>query len=289
MQVLFVHGGVSGRVKESLPPMDSAFDATRDAGTALDMVELAICSLEDDPALNAGFGSVLCRDGRLELDAGIAATDGEVIGVGGVANVTVRHPISLARRVLERTPHVLVTGDGAQELGGDMEQLADTTPERRAQWEEAVNEGLLGHDVFGSPEFVDTVGAVALDDHGNLAAGSSTGGVFGKLPGRVGDAPIFGAGFYVSKKVAVVGTGVGEAFLETLACLRFALLIDEGATPDEACAHVVETVALAGATAGLLAVTVDGAMGAAYHGGTWPVAGPDGPIEAIRVGSTPSA
>ena len=127
------------------------------------------------------------------------------------------------------------------------------------------------------------MGAVALDDAGALAAGSSTGGVFGKLPGRVGDAPVFGAGYHVSPAAAVVGTGVGEFFLETLACHRTTELITEGVDPQEACRRVILAIARPGITAGLLAVDAEGRVGAAYRGGAWPVEDPDGPLEAESV------
>jgi isoaspartyl peptidase/L-asparaginase-like protein (Ntn-hydrolase superfamily) len=224
---------------------------------------------------------VLSRDGDLELDAGIA--DGTRASGGGVANVQVRHPISLARRVLEDTPHVLITGPGAKSLGADMEQLADTTPEQRDRWKEARDTGTFEEARFGAPEHVDTVGAVALDDAGNLAAGSSTGGVFGKLPGRVGDAPIFGAGFYASKHAAVVGTGVGEIFLETLACLRAADIIWSGVDPQDACREVIGAFERPNCTMGLLAIDSKGRVGAAFHGAAWPVEGPEGPVAAESI------
>jgi isoaspartyl peptidase/L-asparaginase-like protein (Ntn-hydrolase superfamily) len=124
-----------------------------------------------------------------------------------------------------------------------------------------------------------------LDADGRLAAGSSTGGVFGKLSGRVGDAPIFGAGLYASESVAVVGTGVGELFLETLACLRVALLVeDEGALPQDACERVIKWVGeRRSVSAGLLALDRSGRVGAAFRGGSLAVEGPDGPVEAVRL------
>jgi L-asparaginase / beta-aspartyl-peptidase len=281
LRALFVHGGVSGTKKDSRPPMDYAFPAALVAATALDAVELSIRALEDDPALNAGYGAVLNRDGGIELDAGIAYS--ATGGCGGIANVQVKHAITLARRVMEETPHVLITGAGAQALGADLEQLSDTTEEQRRRWEEAKAEDSFEDAHFGAPEHVDTVGAVALDDAGNLAAGSSTGGVFGKLPGRVGDSPIVGAGFYTSEHAAVVGTGVGEIFLETLACLRTAELIANGIEPQKACREVILAIQRPNCTLGLLALDARGRVGVVYRGGSWPVEGRDGPIEAESV------
>ncbi|MEA2461639.1 MAG: L-asparaginase / beta-aspartyl-peptidase [Actinomycetota bacterium] len=265
-----------------MPALDHVVRDVPGSRRSTDLVELAVRILEDDPRLNAGFGAVLNVMGELELDAGIV--DGATGRVAGVANVTVRHPISLARLVMETTPHVLVTGRGAEDLGTAMEHLSSSTPEQHEKWEAARRAGKLDPSRYGAPEFVDTVGAVALDDHGNLAAGSSTGGVFGKLRGRVGDAPIFGAGIYADHKVAVVGSGVGELFLINLACARVAREVERGASPQEACEDVVAFLGTREKTsAALLALDRNGDSGAAYRGGSWSVAGPQGVIEAVRL------
>lgn len=272
---VYVHGGVSGLAKETLPPLAYAVDAGRSKVTALDAVEAAVMAMEDDPALNAGFGSVLNLEGDFELDAGIM--DGQTGRVGAVANVDVRHPVSLARRVMEQTRHVLITGQGAMKLGRDMEPLRETTQEQRQRWLEAALAGRLKPEFFGTPEYVDTVGAVSLDAEGRLAAAASTGGVFGKLPGRVGDAPIAGAGLYASGEVAVVGTGVGELFMETSACLRVAHLVElHGEDPQTACESIIAELGSIqpDSTAGLLALDSDGRVGAAFRGGSWAVEGP---------------
>lgn len=278
--LIYVHGGVSGTPKPA-PSLRAAFRG--DPVSALDAVESAIRALEDHPELNAGYGAVLDLDGELSLDAGIA--DGSTGKIGAVANVRVKNPISLARKVMEQTPHVLLTGAGAHDFGAGMERLEATTPERIADYERAKANGELGREHFGNPEQVDTVGAVALDDAGRLAAGSSTGGVFGKMPGRVGDAPIFGAGFYASTTAAVVGTGVGELFLETLATFRTGLLIETGVNPQAACERTIELIGKrsSGAAAGLLAIARNGSVGAAFRGGMLAVEGPDGPYAAVRL------
>ena len=239
--------------------------------------------LEDHPELNAGIGSVVTREGNIELDAGIA--DGASRSAGGVAGVTVRHPISLARRVMEQTPHVLITGAGAMALASDLERLDGPTERQRIRWATALDSGELEPDRFGAPEHVDTVGAVALGSSGGLAAGSSTGGVFGKLPGRVGDAPIFGAGVFANEQVSVIGTGVGEVFLEALASVRVALMVEQGDDPQHACERVIEFLGTRSeAAAGLLALDRDGRVGAAYRGASWTVEGPDGPVKATKLG-----
>lgn len=282
MSVLYVHGGVSGIAKEEPPALDDVVKEVPGSRRCTDLVELAVRLLEDDPRVNAGYGGALNLKGELELDAGIV--DGATGRVGGIANVTVRHPITLARLLMEHTPHVLLTGQGARDLGAEMEQLEASTPEQHERWERAARNGELDPDRYGSPEYVDTVGAVALDGHGDLAAASSTGGVFGKMPGRVGDAPIFGAGIYADERVAVVGSGVGELFLTNLACARVARAVEEGASPQEACETVVRFLGTKEKTsAALLALDRDGRYGAAYRGGSWAVAGPEGTVQPVQL------
>jgi beta-aspartyl-peptidase (threonine type) len=248
---------------------------------AVGIVVAAVRVLEDDPLLNAGFGSVLTVEGELELDAGIA--DGATGSFGAVIGVAVEHPISLARLVMDETPHVVLTGAGAEALDPGMHRV-EVAPAQLERWRTAKERGHLEPTRFGRSDAVDTVGAVALDDDGNVAAGSSTGGVFGKMPGRVGDSPIFGAGTYASPEVAVVGTGIGELFIETLACARVARLVEDGLDPQEACERVIAYIQTRQeAEAGLLALDADGHFGVAYWGASLPVAGPDGPIEPLHV------
>jgi beta-aspartyl-peptidase (threonine type) len=282
MTAVFVHGGVAGVTKPHRVSLTEGVERGAALDRALDAVEAAVRALEDLPELNAGFGAVLDLEGRLELDAGLS--DGVTGHAGGVGSVCVRHPITLARRVLEETPHVLITGAGAAALGADMDHV-EPTPEELARWEEARAEGRLDPARFGDPVEVDTVGAVALGAAGDLAAGSSTGGVFGKMPGRMGDSAIFGAGHYASRAAAVVGTGVGEMFLEALACARAGMLIEAGAHPQEACESVVGLLGeRAPLPAGVLALDRAGRHGAAFRGGSWDVEGPEGPVDPVKVG-----
>ena len=283
MTIVFAHGGVSARSPEGGPPsLAHCFHDAEPARSALDAVELAVRALEDDEELNAGFGAVLTLDGRVQLDAGIS--DGASGAFGGVATVTVRHPVTLARRVMEQTPHVLFSQEGAMALAGGMERLDTTTAAQRRRWERAKREGVLDAARYPSPESADTVGAVALGDDGALAAASSSGGVFGKMPGRVGDACIFGAGVYASSSAAVVGTGIGELFIETLAAARAGRLIEDGMHPRKACEKVIALLGERRTTsAGLLALDAEGRAGAAYRGRSLPVEGPDGPLEAARM------
>jgi isoaspartyl peptidase/L-asparaginase-like protein (Ntn-hydrolase superfamily) len=173
-----------------------------DGGSALDAVQAAVESLEDCPLLNAGRGSVLTTEGRVEMDASIMS--GADLRAGAVASVTgVRHAVALARVVMDETSHVLVTGPGAERLAGEhsLEVCAPewfVTEKQRERW--MTSKG--------------TVGAVALDAEGHLAAATSTGGVKGQLPGRVGDSPLIGAGTYADDATcAVSSTGDGELII----------------------------------------------------------------------------
>ena len=289
MTLVYVHGGVSGTPREPATDLAPGVAAGTARVRALDAVESAVRVLEDDPALNAGYGSVLHKEGGIELDAGIA--DGKSGTWAGIANVDVTNPVVLARMVLEKTPHALITGSGAQSLAESwgLARLGRSTPARHEQWERARLNGQLDEKSFARPEHVDTVGALALDAQGNLAAASSTGGVFGKLPGRVGDSPVFGAGIYADDQVAVIGTGVGELFLQTTACLRVALERERGAPVQAACEATLAFIRThrsfrKGASAGLLALDAAGEMGAAFAGGSWQVQGPEGPLDPVHVG-----
>ena len=214
-------------------------------GSALDAVQAAVVALEDEPLFNAGRGAVLNAAGEAEHDA--AVMDGDGPRAGGVAAIRgVRNPIVLARAVMDRTPHVLMAGSGAEALA-DREGVERVDPEwhvterRRQQWG--------GRD---------TVGAVAIDAAGHLAAATSTGGVWDKLPGRIGDSPIPGAGLYADDSTcAVSATGTGEAILRAVASHRVAALVEFGGLPlDEAVARCMREVR---DEVGLIAVDPTGA------------------------------
>lgn len=279
---IVVHGGVRGKPLEEALDLIDAVIAARSASDALDAVERAVVALENHPRLNAGVGAVLARDGRLSLDAGIM--DGSSGDAGGVAGVTVRHPVTLARIVLSTTPHVLMIGEGAMELAGDMEVLTGGTTHQQERWQQTVAAGGFDPALFGTDDYVDTVGAVALDAHGRLAAAASTGGLFGKPKGRVGDSCIPGAGFYANGAAAVVATGLGEAFLRSSGCLRTALDIEQGLHPQDACEknvlHLAETN---DSSAAILAIDADGRVGAAFRGGSWPLCGSGNPLQPVRL------
>lgn len=241
-----VHGGAGVIERADLSPETEAAyrramaDAVergsavlRAGGSSLDAVEAVIRGMEDDPLFNAGRGAVFTSEGRNELDASIM--DGRTRGAGSVAGVTtVRHPITLARRVMERSPHVMMIGEGAEAFARTQDlELVDSGfffTERR--WDSLLKElkrrgepaparpagapppsGQAGLAPLDERKF-GTVGVVALDQHGDVAAGTSTGGTTAKRWGRVGDAPIIGAGTYADNaSCAVSATGTGEFFI----------------------------------------------------------------------------
>jgi len=244
--VLGVHGGFGPGRKELKPDEEKAYRSTfeqalragRDAmnkpdGTSLDGVEAAIRVLEDSPLFNAGKGAVFTRDGKNEMDASMM--EGKSLRAGAVAGVTIiKNPISAARVVMERTPHVLFVGRGA-ELVATREGLEIVDPSyfwTERQWKKLQERIREEQKKSGAASDVDrprplhrtewgTVGAVARDKHGNLAAGTSTGGTSWKMSGRVGDSPIIGAGTYADNEGgAVSATGHGEYFI------RFAVAHD---------------------------------------------------------------
>jgi beta-aspartyl-peptidase (threonine type) len=224
--VLAVHGGAGtirkadisarteARLHAALERSLRAGHAVLDAGgAALDAVVAAVAVLEDSPLFNAGRGAVYNAQGRHELDASIM--DGATLRAGGVTCVRrIRNPIAAARAVMEKSAHVLLAGEGAERFarksGVELvsPQWFDTRSRLAALKREREGRSRGDEDVHG------TVGAVALDRHGNLAAATSTGGYTGKLAGRVGDSPVVGAGTYADNaSCAVSGTGWGEAFI----------------------------------------------------------------------------
>lgn len=225
--------------------------------SALDVVELAVVRLEECPLFNAGIGAVLTRDGQPELDAAIM--DGASRQAGAVAGISrMRNPIRLARAVMERSPHVLLVGAGAEALGREcgleaVEPEWFVTPQRQRQLRaaQARDAIALDHDsAFG------TVGAVALDTAGHLAAATSTGGLTNKRAGRVGDTPLPGAGTYADdRSVAVSCTGTGESFIRAVFAHQVhARCLYAGATLSQACAAALQDAATLGGRGGCIAI-----------------------------------
>ena len=240
-----------------------------DGRSALDVVTEAVRLLEECPLFNAGIGAVYTRDETHELDA--CVMDGNTLNAGAVAGVShLRNPILAARLVMEHSPHVMMIGEGAENfaIAQGMERVsADifSTPERYAQLLAARTAGETVLDHSASPldenNKMGTVGAVALDMFGNLAAATSTGGMTNKLPGRVGDSPLVGAGCYANNaSVAVSCTGTGEVFIRALAAYDIAALMDYGGLSlSEACERVVmEKLPALGGSGGLIAIDHEG-------------------------------
>ncbi|MFS3558719.1 beta-aspartyl-peptidase [Citrobacter braakii] len=240
-----------------------------DGRSALDVVTEAVRLLEECPLFNAGIGAVYTRDETHELDA--CVMDGNTLNAGAVAGVShLRNPILAARLVMEHSPHVMMIGEGAENfaIAQGMERVsADifSMPERYAQLlaAQSAGETVLDHSATPLDENnkMGTVGAVALDMFGNLAAATSTGGMTNKLPGRVGDSPLVGAGCYANNaSVAVSCTGTGEVFIRALAAYDIAALMDYGGLSlSEACERVVmEKLPALGGSGGLIAVDHEG-------------------------------
>ena len=269
---LMIHGGAGvirnpERFEPSLHRIVSAgADLLERGGTARDAVSLCVTLLEDDPLYNAGFGSVLNADGVAECDAAIM--DGRDLSAGAVAGVgRIKNPILAARTVMENSAHVFLIGAGAEAFAArnNVEMVPESyfqTPERLVDLARAKarNETALDH-VAPSAKKLGTVGAVARDRAGNLAAATSTGGMTNKLPGRVGDSPVIGAGVFADNaSCAVSCTGVGEHFLRMSLARTVGFLIEDmgletQAATDEAIRRLVEKVSGVGA---LIVVGRDG-------------------------------
>ncbi|HET7575319.1 MAG TPA: isoaspartyl peptidase/L-asparaginase [Sphingomicrobium sp.] len=227
--------------------------------SALDAVEAAVRALEEDECFNAGRGSVLTANGSIELDAAIM--DGRTRAAGAVAGLrTTRAPVSLARLLLERGPHVFLSGKDADEFAREsgLEQVANSwfeIPERRRQLHELLGEGGFDDEIkYG------TVGAVAVDVDGRVAAATSTGGLTAKRWGRVGDSPLIGAGTYADdQSAAVSATGSGEYFIRAVAAHQLAERIRLGGQSLQgALDAVLADIASLGGKGGLIAVAPDG-------------------------------
>lgn len=229
-------------------------------GSALDAVIAAVVALEDDPLFNAGTGAVLNAEGDVELDASVMA--GDTLASGGVACIRqVRNPVLVARRVLEATDCVLLAGERATAFAREQGFPGHdpVTARRRAQWEAALAHGVR---LAGDESAPGTVGAVALDAAGRLAAATSTGGRELKRPGRVGDSPVPGAGNYATTHAAVSATGWGELMLRMATAKSIAERIEHGESPTAASAAIVaETERRFGQPVGVICLDARGAIG----------------------------
>jgi beta-aspartyl-peptidase (threonine type) len=280
---LILHGG-AGRwdpdeAEAALPGLRAAAAIGQDllsrGASAMDAVVAAVVALEDDPLFNAGTGSALNLAGEAEMDA--CVMDGRNLAAGAVGAIKgVRNPVLVARRVMEATGHVLLVGEGAGRFARAVgfPPYDPVTPRRRADHLEKLEalvregpgeQGTLRGLLEKYPGLAcGTVGAVALDRQGALAAATSTGGLTLKLSGRVGDTPIPGAGTYATSAAAASATGHGETILRLLASRHACDRVSGGATAQEASDEAIAALAPYGGEAGIIVVDATGRIGVAH-------------------------
>jgi L-asparaginase / beta-aspartyl-peptidase len=294
-----IHGGAGVISKGSLTPekekeyrakleeaVMAGYKALQDGKSGLDAVEIAIRILEDSPLFNAGKGAVFTADGKNELDASIM--DGKGLRAGAVAGLhRVKNPISLARKVMENSPHVMMIGDGAEKFAKEQgielvspkyfwtqsrwDSLQQIIKEEKAKAKKAKEEKGKQVSEFRQPtspnERYGTVGAVALDKDSNLAAGTSTGGMTYKKFGRVGDAPIIGAGTFADNNTcAVSATGWGEYFIRLGVARDISTQLEYRAAPIQNAAEtVLDKVKTAGGDGGVIAIDRFGNIGISFN------------------------
>ncbi|HJP98355.1 MAG TPA: isoaspartyl peptidase/L-asparaginase [Rhodanobacteraceae bacterium] len=277
--MLLVHGG-AGVIRRD---MDAATEtairaALEDAlqggyaelsggGSACDAVVAAVVALEDAPYFNAGRGAVFTHEGTNELDAAIM--DGSSLRAGAIAGVHhVRNPVLLARAVMDHSPHVMLVGDGAEDFARE-QGIALVDPEyfrTGIRWRE-LQDALRAAAAGGRIDHFGTVGGVALDAQGRVAAATSTGGMTGKRWGRIGDAPVIGAGTYANAACAMSGTGWGEFYLRTAAahavCMRVASMDQPVAeAADEIINHEIPRL---GGSGGAIVLGADGSFAMPFN------------------------
>jgi len=278
---LVIHGGAGVMSRDKVTPekdaaaragltqaLDAGSAVLEKGGSAMDAVSAAIMVMENDENFNAGKGAVFTFNGVNELDASIM--DGKTMGAGAITGARyTKNPILLARAVMEKSPHVMLSREGADEFSSEqgLEQVDPeyfATPERLRQLEELKSKKLGWYDVdlkYG------TVGAVAVDEAGNVAAGTSTGGLTGKRWGRIGDSPVIGAGNYADNRAcAVSATGAGEFFIRLSVaheiCARMRMLGDGVQTAAD---HVIKELGLMGGTGGVIVAAPDGTAAFSFN------------------------
>jgi len=303
---LIAHGGAGGlaqaaerpaRKRGLLAAVERGAGILREGGSALDAVIATVSALEDDGLFNAGYGSVLTTAGRPEMDAGVMVAERAAsapaggntrrrvtLRAGGVVLVSrVRNPIQLARAVMERTPHVLVGGVAAERIARQAglrlcrpDQLV--SPRARERW--LATRRSLAPSANNTNQH-GTVGAVAVDSRGNLAAATSTGGVTGKMPGRIGDSAIIGAGLFANAAGAASATGSGEAIMKVALCREAVLALSRKRAQEAAVLRIADLHAETGAEAGIILVDEHGHFGYAHNAPAMEVAMFD-PVGGVR-------
>ena len=281
--ILVIHGG-AGVVKKEMTPekekavraalekaLNAGYATLKSGGSSLDAVGKAIVVLEDDPNFNAGKGAVFNHDGKNELDASIM--DGATLRAGAIANVhRIKNPIELARAVMEKSEHVMLFGDGAEQFAQSIGMpLVDPkyfyTHARWQALQQAIEEEKAKAVDPGKTPHHGTVGAVALDSKGNLAAGTSTGGMTNKRFGRVGDSPIIGAGTYADARCAVSATGWGEFYIRATAARDICARVEfRGDSLKKAADEVVlGVIPKLGGDGGVIALDKDGNIATPFN------------------------
>lgn len=277
MPVLVIHGG-AGVIRATLTPdkeklaradmqaaLTAGYSVLKSGGSSLDAVTKAILVLENSPRFNAGKGAVFSHDGHNELDSAIM--DGVTLRAGAVAGVRhVKNPVLLARAVMEKSPHVMLTGDGAEAFAKTVGiELVDPSYFRTDQRWQELQEALKAeaknlHSALGRAIHYGTVGAVALDKQGHLAAATSTGGMTNKRWGRVGDSPIIGAGTYANAHCAVSATGWGEYYIRTVAAHDICARVEyaKESVAKAAKEVVMDLIPKLGGDGGVIALDADG-------------------------------
>ena len=271
---LAIHGGAGTISPEQITPemerdlrtglqrsLDAGHAILKNDGSSLDAVVAAVRVLEDDPLFNAGRGAVFTSAGTHEMDA--AVMDGRTLMAGAIGAVRrIRNPIDLARAIMERSPHVMLVGESAEDFAREIgleivEQKYFFTEQR---WQALERVRATRTELLSEADRHGTVGAVALDQSGNLAAATSTGGNTNKWPGRIGDTSIIGAGTYANNQTcAVSATGDGEFFMRAVAAHDVSALMEYGRLNLAAAARaVIDKVGALGGTGGLIAIDREG-------------------------------
>jgi beta-aspartyl-peptidase (threonine type) len=287
---LVIHGGAGTIERSNLTPerereyragleraLAAGYEILKRGGSSLDATEAAVRVLEDDPHFNAGKGAVFTNAGTNELDAAIM--DGKTLKAGAVANLChIQNPIGLARMVMDKSPHVLMTGDGAETFAKENgvpilpDQKYFFTQERwdaLQKMKAAEKNGGVGEKKFiiSDQDRHGTVGAVALDQNGNLAAATSTGGTTNKKAGRVGDSPIIGGGTYANNQTCAIScTGDGEYFIRAVVAHETSALMEHRGMPlRDAAETALDRAKQLGGSGGLIAIDKNGEMALPFN------------------------
>lgn len=290
MYAITVHGGAGTIEPGSIPPeketayhkgieeaLQAAYKILSGKGSALDAVEAAVCSLENNPLFNAGKGAVFTHDGKHELEAAIMC--GKTLKAGAATGLhSVKNPVTLARKIMDNSDFVFMCGSGAEEFAREQnldfqledyffthERYQELKQKQEKEWEKA---NAQADPTQLSGKSLGTVGAVALDIHGNLAAATSTGGLTNKKYGRIGDTPLIGCGTYANNTTCAVScTGDGEFFIRTVAAHEvYSLVAYKGISIQEATNIVIhERLKAIAGEGGLIAIDRQGNIGMAYN------------------------